>query len=354
MAGIFGLFDYTKEGPGVDPDEPQKGPVLEFFTLYFRKFWKFLTMSFMFLIGNLPGIALGFVFALYYMPLLFPIFAPSTFERLFEAQGIDFGDTITVAGAAAQSSFIFVVVMALTLVAMQFFVVGPVQAGLTYIHRNYARGEHAFLWWDFRDAFKDNWKQSLVTSLLSTLVCFLILNAYYFYGQAVEGVFSTVLRTLLMVLLFLLTSMLMYAYQMMVTFDLPLKHIFKNSLLFTILRLPFNFGIILLLLVINVVVPVLIATFLVVELAVLVIAAYFILFSFSFSLFLINYFVNRQLVRYMIEPLMAAEAAEAEAEEENWDDEYEYEEDPEAEEDAEEDEDEELSDSRSYPKHAPV
>jgi hypothetical protein len=28
MAGFFGLFDFTKEGPGVRKDEPDKGPVL--------------------------------------------------------------------------------------------------------------------------------------------------------------------------------------------------------------------------------------------------------------------------------------------------------------------------------------
>ena len=70
MAGIFGLFDYTKEGPGVEADEPQKGPLAEFFTLYFRKFWKFVTLGLMFTLFNLPGIVLALIASLYLLPLL--------------------------------------------------------------------------------------------------------------------------------------------------------------------------------------------------------------------------------------------------------------------------------------------
>ncbi len=45
MAGLFGLFDYNKEGPGVEKDAPRKKSFIVFFEIYFKNFWKFLTVN---------------------------------------------------------------------------------------------------------------------------------------------------------------------------------------------------------------------------------------------------------------------------------------------------------------------
>jgi hypothetical protein len=47
---------------------------------------------------------------------------------------------------------------------------GPGQAGLAYVTRNWARDEHAFVFSDFKDAVKENWKQSLLFSLITSLL----------------------------------------------------------------------------------------------------------------------------------------------------------------------------------------
>ncbi len=45
MANFFGLFNYEKEGPGVEKDAPQKIGFLRFFELYFKNFWKLAVNS---------------------------------------------------------------------------------------------------------------------------------------------------------------------------------------------------------------------------------------------------------------------------------------------------------------------
>ncbi len=40
MAGFFGLFNYEKEGPGVEKNAPRKIGFLHFFELFFKNFWK--------------------------------------------------------------------------------------------------------------------------------------------------------------------------------------------------------------------------------------------------------------------------------------------------------------------------
>lgn len=45
MAGFFGLFNYDKEGPGVPKDAPKKKTFIVFFEIFFRNFWKFITIN---------------------------------------------------------------------------------------------------------------------------------------------------------------------------------------------------------------------------------------------------------------------------------------------------------------------
>ena len=49
-------------------------------------------------------------------------------------------------------------------------ITGRCTAGVGYVTRNWARDEHAFIWSDFKDAVKENWKQGLVISLITGLM----------------------------------------------------------------------------------------------------------------------------------------------------------------------------------------
>lgn len=59
---------------------------------------------------------------------------------------------------------------------------GPFTAGATYVLRNWARDEHSFVWSDFWDAVKANWKQALVVSAISGLMPYMLFMGYTFYG----------------------------------------------------------------------------------------------------------------------------------------------------------------------------
>ena len=45
MAGLFGLFNYEKEGPGIAKDAPKKRGFIVFYEFFFRNFWKFITIN---------------------------------------------------------------------------------------------------------------------------------------------------------------------------------------------------------------------------------------------------------------------------------------------------------------------
>ena len=62
-------------------------------------------------------------------------------------------------------------------------ITGPFTAGLSYVTRNWARDEHAFIWSDFKDALKANWKQSLVVSVITSILPAANYVGWRYYGQ---------------------------------------------------------------------------------------------------------------------------------------------------------------------------
>ena len=56
---IFGFFDYNKAGKGVAKNEPQKRAFFKFGELFARKFWKFFSINFIYVIFCLPIITFG-------------------------------------------------------------------------------------------------------------------------------------------------------------------------------------------------------------------------------------------------------------------------------------------------------
>lgn len=123
-------------------------------------------------------------------------------------------------------------------------ITGPFTAGISYVTRNWARDEHAFVWSDFKDAVKGNWKYGLLTSIITGLLPAMIYIGITTYSSmaAAQGMFWYVPCALLLVLGFIWFCMIIYIYPMIVTYDLKYKGILRNALLLTIGRLPMTVG----------------------------------------------------------------------------------------------------------------
>lgn len=59
MAGLFGFFNFEKEGPGVSKNAPEKKSFFKFFELYFRNFGKFFSLNFITSLLLLPLLTNG-------------------------------------------------------------------------------------------------------------------------------------------------------------------------------------------------------------------------------------------------------------------------------------------------------
>jgi len=119
---------------------------------------------------------------------------------------------------------------------------GPATAAVSYIVRNWARDEHSWVWSDFKDAWKENWKQGVLMMLINGIVIMLFNVNLIFYGQmARENLIYSFLYYFMIMLFILFAMMNMFIFPMMVTYRLKLRQMIKNAFILTMVKLPRTF-----------------------------------------------------------------------------------------------------------------
>lgn len=192
----MGLFSpsYMRDGPGVNKNAPPKKRFFLFFELYSRKFWKIIRLNFIYILFYIPAVA-----GLYTL-------------------------------LSGRSKILSVLFFLISLVLY-----GPATAGMTYVLRNFAREEHAFLWSDFYDNLKSNFKQaSIYGALYAVVLAVVCLAAYYYYANSFTNDFLLAPLTLCLIAEVFLFFINFYMYPMIVTFRMPLFHMLKNAAIFSI------------------------------------------------------------------------------------------------------------------------
>ncbi len=180
-------------------------------------------------------------------------------------------------------------------------ITGPVTAGVTYVTRNWSRDEHAFMWSDLVDAMKANWKQALLTSVITSVLPTIVYVCNYYYGSLAEGnTFFLVPQVLCILIGIIWSLMLIYLYPLLITYDLKYKDILRNALLLSIARLPFSVLVRLVTLV-----PALIAAALCFTLTqymfiiLLVLGGWYLLLGFTLSRFITSSYTNAVFDKYI-------------------------------------------------------
>jgi len=284
MAGFFGFFDYTKPGPGIPKDAPPKPRIVVFFGILQRKFWNLIKINLLFALFNIPAIIGMFIASLFFIP-----------------QNVNDPFADLVVRLAFGSFFI----------AIPVITVGPAQAGITYILRNYSREEHAFLWWDFKESALKNFKQSIIISLIDFVVLIFAGFSIRFYLLNIDRNIIMSFAAGLVILAFIIFIMMhLYIYPMLITFKLTVKQIYKNALIFAFIKLIPNFLILLLCF------AIVFVTFLNYLIGIVLL----ILITYSLIGLITNFYVNPIIKKYMIDRFnenVSGEETESEQQEEN-------------------------------------
>ena len=178
-------------------------------------------------------------------------------------------------------------------------ITGPFTAGLSYVTRNWARDEHAFIWTDFKDALKENWKKSLVLSVITSVIPLLVFLGWETYGQMASRNAIMFIPQVLVVMVALIWAIsITYMHPLAVSYELKTKDVIRNGLLLGVARLPMSIGIRLLHCV-----PMLIGTLMVLfwnpMYGMLIVFAYYVLIGFALSRFVTASYTNAVFDRFI-------------------------------------------------------
>ena len=288
---LFRPYQY-KSRPDLVPGKGMvKNGFFQFFELYFRKFWRFISTNLCYFLITLPIV----IYAFY---LINGIFA----DRL-EAMGEGY---ILFAGVGFIASFFSFIPAWLNtpLLILSVLLYGPITMGLTYMYRNFAREEHAWAS-DLWSRAWSNARQGLFFGIMDLLLTCLFI--WGMFGRlAAEGrnlsfALSTILSVISGIALVIWLFMRHYTYLMAVTINLSVFQILKNAWLFVVLGFRRNVtsGVVTLACVV--------VTFL---LAPLITVITLPLFFYSFSWFCTVFTCYPIVKKYLILPALEAEQAE--------------------------------------------
>jgi len=268
--GLFNFFgNYDKPGPGVNKDEPPKAAPIRFFEIFFRKFSKLVQLNLIFVIPTVVAVLL--MVCLYFSPVHFVLQLPSAQLDIWN----------------------------LYVVPLPLILLSPFTAGLTIVTRNYSREEHAFVWSDFWEAVKNNWKYFLLNGLI-VYVFYMIMSfsLIYYYNNAVQNWFLYIPFWLCLVISLVFLFAQYYLPVMFITFDLKFGQIYKNALIFVFVGFGRN-------ILLTVILAALVIGILLIPIMPLTVMLFFLLvlfLLFSFISYLINFTIYPIIDQYLIQP----------------------------------------------------
>lgn len=205
----FDFLTSQKEGKGIEKREYTTRFAL-YCELLFRKAWLIVKANFVYLIASI-------------LAVIFAWFGYTTFAQ---------GTLATLKGA----TFLTAATLYLSVIG-----IGFIMPGLTFLTRYFARQRHVWIFSDFFEQALTNFKKGFIIFVIDTLLVYLSTVAFSMYGElAITNKIMLIPLGFMAVCLLVYFMMHFYMYPIMVTFDLDLKYILKDSLLLTLAHLPWN------------------------------------------------------------------------------------------------------------------
>ena len=223
----------NKTDNGIDFSERAKGPFAHFFMSGWNHLVRLMAVNALFLLFNIPAIAIAFLYGVVFLPGLVNAFDLSKFITVPNNVGVALSaENTQLSFQLVSLLFVFFVV---SMVASLLICVGPFQAGFAQVYKDIRNGTSVSLFSSFKTGLKDNWKKSLGAMLIGMIFSAVIILAVDFYMNLGSDV-GIVIATIFCVLYFAFILVQNFVYNLMVSTDLKLGKIYKNAILFILLR----------------------------------------------------------------------------------------------------------------------
>ncbi len=233
----------NRDGKGVEKGEDTRPTLKNFFKQFRRKLSHLLSLNILMLMQIVPVIVAVFAF------LTTPktpsqtsaIFAPLYGASLIEPNGAT--DILLATNALPLSIPVFnpsaywvIGICALFLV----LTLGWQSVGSSYVLRGLVRGDAVFVFSDYFYGIKRNFKQSFLFGLIDSLLLIVLVIDLAYYSQTVGTFWLDVMFWILTAIAILYAMMRPYIYMMLITFDMKIRKMFKNALIFAALGIKRN------------------------------------------------------------------------------------------------------------------
>ena len=214
-------------------EERAKGPFAHFFISGWNHLVRLMGVNVLFILFNIPALAIAFGFAIIFMPGLVSAFDLNKFITIpSNAGSITPAETMVVSSQLLSLLFVFFIV---SVVASLLICIGPFQTGFAQVYKDIRNGTSVSLFGSFKVGLKENWKKALVSTFIGIIFTAIIILAVSFYLNLKTDL-GIIIGTVFCVLYVAFILVQNFAYNLMVTTDLKLGQIYKNSLLFLLIR----------------------------------------------------------------------------------------------------------------------
>ncbi len=237
----FKLFDFYKAGKGITKAQAQMASetdVVAFIKSYINKFWNLSTLNLMFVFSNFPAffaiLALSGNFRLTTTAPLSPLYAQLFGILQFSETPFTSMLSSIIGGNGSLGVMSATDNTLLWLSLLVVFTCGVSNVGTTYVLRNYVRGEPVFMFSDYFYAIKKNWKQALPMGIFDCVFTYALVYGLAIYAFNLGTYALNVMFFAELILFILYLTMRFYIYNLLITFDLSIYKIIKNSFILSI------------------------------------------------------------------------------------------------------------------------
>ena len=208
-------------------DERAKGPFAHFFISGWNHLVRLMGVNVLFLLFNIPSLAIAFGFSIVFMPGLVSAFNLNKFISITADAGTEV--------VSYQLLSLLMVFFVISVTASLLICIGPFQTGFAQVYKDIRNGTSVSLFGSFKVGLKENWKKALVSMFIGIFLSAVFILAVSFYLNMKTDL-GIVIGTVFCVLYVAFILVQNFAYNLMVTTDLKLGQIYKNSLLFLLIR----------------------------------------------------------------------------------------------------------------------
>lgn len=208
-------------------EERAKGPFAHFFISGWNHLVRLMGVNVLFILFNIPSLAIAFGFSIFFMPGLVSAFNLNKFISITADAGTEV--------VSYQLLSLLMVFFVISVTASLLICIGPFQTGFAQVYKDIRNGTSVSLFGSFKVGLKENWKKALVSMFIGIFLSAVFILAVSFYLNMKTDL-GIVIGTVFCVLYVAFILVQNFAYNLMVTTDLRLGQIYKNSLLFLLIR----------------------------------------------------------------------------------------------------------------------